>query len=57
MRARAHAIWVAEGRPEGRELAHWAQAARELSDEDAGNGSPDPEEHGEIVAPTPPQGR
>ena len=30
IRARAHAIWVAEGRPEGREREHWHLAEREL---------------------------
>jgi hypothetical protein len=27
---RAHAIWVYEGRPDGRALAHWLQAEEEL---------------------------
>lgn len=31
IRARAHQIWQEEGRPEGRELAHWRQAEAELA--------------------------
>lgn len=27
---RAHELWEAEGRPEGRDLDHWAQAEREI---------------------------
>ncbi|MBM3605719.1 MAG: DUF2934 domain-containing protein [Alphaproteobacteria bacterium] len=30
IRERAHQIWEAEGRPEGREAEHWAQAQDEL---------------------------
>ncbi|WP_207485726.1 DUF2934 domain-containing protein [Arenibaculum pallidiluteum] len=30
IRRRAHAIWEAEGRPEGRHDEHWRQAASEL---------------------------
>ena len=30
VRARAHAIWEREGRPEGREKRHWAEAEAEL---------------------------
>ena len=30
MRIRAHQIWEREGRPQGREHQHWAEAAREL---------------------------
>lgn len=54
VRARAHAIWEAEGRPDGRELAHWEQAARELAAEGAEEAQPpvDPGEQGETVAPT-----
>jgi len=36
IRARAHAIWEGEGRPEGREHEHWEQARRELEGEDGG---------------------
>jgi Protein of unknown function (DUF2934) len=30
IRERAYGIWIAEGRPHGRELAHWQRASREL---------------------------
>lgn len=30
IRARAHAIWEEEGRPEGRAEEHWARATREV---------------------------
>jgi Protein of unknown function (DUF2934) len=30
VRERAHVIWLAEGKPEGREVDHWMQARREL---------------------------
>lgn len=33
VRDRAHAIWLREGRPEGRALENWLQAERELRDE------------------------
>ena len=33
IRARAHAIWLAEGMPEGREVDHWMRARRELEHE------------------------
>jgi hypothetical protein len=32
VRGRAHSIWEAEGRPEGRDRDHWLQAERELSE-------------------------
>lgn len=38
IRARAHALWEREGRPQGRHLAHWEQAAREIAEEDAALG-------------------
>jgi len=34
IRHRAFALWEAEGRPEGRHLAHWQQAERELVEEE-----------------------
>jgi hypothetical protein len=40
IRARAQAIWEAEGRPEGRAQDHWEQAERELSAEATGEGAP-----------------
>ncbi len=33
VRERAHAIWIAEGMPEGREVDHWMRARRELERE------------------------
>lgn len=33
IRDRAHAIWVSEGMPEGREVDHWMRARRELEQE------------------------
>ena len=33
VRERAHAIWLAEGMPEGREVDHWMRARRELERE------------------------
>jgi Protein of unknown function (DUF2934) len=30
IRERAYSIWIAEGRPDGREHAHWQQARHEL---------------------------
>jgi hypothetical protein len=37
IRQRAHAIWEAQGKPEGAHLEHWEQARRELA-----NGSSTP---------------
>lgn len=42
IRARAHEIWQAEGRPQGREADHWAQAERELAGE--AEAAPEPAE-------------
>jgi len=30
IKARAHEIWEREGRPDGREQAHWEQATKEI---------------------------
>jgi hypothetical protein len=30
IRKRAYGIWIAEGRPHGRDLAHWQRATHEL---------------------------
>jgi hypothetical protein len=35
IRQRAHQIWEAEGRPEGRQAEHWAQAEGELQRDNA----------------------
>ena len=37
IRRRAHAIWEREGRPEGRQQEHRAQARREIEAEEAGS--------------------
>jgi hypothetical protein len=34
VRARAHEIWIREGKPEGRAEAHWALAREEISEEE-----------------------
>jgi Protein of unknown function (DUF2934) len=33
IRERAYGIWIEEGRPHGRDLAHWQRASRELQHE------------------------
>jgi hypothetical protein len=33
IRERAYGIWIEEGRPEGRDLAHWRLARQELQHE------------------------
>jgi ATP-dependent helicase YprA (DUF1998 family) len=33
IRVRAYDIWIAEGRPYGRELAHWRRAHQELQND------------------------
>jgi hypothetical protein len=33
IRTRAYELWEGEGRPEGREIDHWLQAAQELAEE------------------------
>jgi hypothetical protein len=33
IRERAYGIWIAEGRPHGRELAHWQRASLEIQRE------------------------
>jgi hypothetical protein len=33
IRERAYGIWIAEGRPDGREHAHWQRARHELQHE------------------------
>ncbi|MEA2671279.1 MAG: hypothetical protein QOG45_1499 [Chloroflexota bacterium] len=39
IRNRAYELWEGEGRPEGREVDHWLQAAQEISGEVAGETS------------------
>ena len=38
IRERAYALWERDGRPEGRHIEHWQQAAREVAGEDAAPG-------------------
>lgn len=38
IRARAHALWERDGRPQGRHIDHWQQATREIAEEDAALG-------------------
>jgi hypothetical protein len=48
IRQRAHELWEAEGRPEGRELEFWLLAERELSEAPAaapGSSDSDTEQH------------
>jgi hypothetical protein len=59
IRSRAYAIWETEGRPHGRDRAHWEQALREVADEEtpplratAGESAGEMEAGGEI-APSP----
>jgi Protein of unknown function (DUF2934) len=33
IRERAYGIWIEEGRPHGRDLAHWRRASEELHEE------------------------
>lgn len=35
IRARAYDLWERDGRPDNRHLEHWAQALREIAEEDA----------------------
>ena len=43
IRERAHALWEREGRPEGRNEEHWAQACREVDMEEYAPGIGTPE--------------
>ena len=40
IRQRAHAIWEGQGRPEGQDREHWAQATREIEAEDKATKKP-----------------
>lgn len=50
LRHRAHQIWEAEGRPEGRDAEHWAQAQDELHREggQGGDAVPDGNQNGSL---------
>jgi hypothetical protein len=51
VRERAHAIWEAEGRPEGRHAEHWQQALSEIEREKEALASPAKEVGSPIVTP------
>ncbi len=51
IRRRAHEIWEGEGRPEGRDGEHWAQASREIEAESDGSAALD-----DAPTPTAPDG-
>ena len=57
IRQRAHAIWVKEGRPDGRHEEHWHRASREIDGEEqdgeAPRETPRRAAHGKATAPTP----
>ncbi|ALG70647.1 hypothetical protein VY88_06025 [Azospirillum thiophilum] len=38
VRERAYQLWEQEGRPDDRHLDHWAQAVRDIEEEDRRNG-------------------
>ncbi|MER2536389.1 MAG: DUF2934 domain-containing protein [Rhizobiaceae bacterium] len=40
IRQRAHQLWEADGRPEGRHDHHWSQAEREINDAEPAHGTP-----------------
>jgi len=46
IRLRAHQIWEAEGRPDGKEAEHWARAEQELNGRDGDSGAGDQTEGG-----------
>jgi hypothetical protein len=64
IRDRAYALWVEDGRPHGREHAHWEQASREIADEDRTGAAPSGQDataalqsvaDGDATAPAKPQ--
>ena len=57
IRARAHQLWEAEGRPHGRDREHWEQAAREIENETGTSSTDRPASAGaEPVGPAQPGG-
>ncbi len=42
IRQRAHEIWEREGRPEGRQEAHWEEACRDIEAAEGGAEHPNP---------------
>ena len=55
IRRRAHEIWEREGRPEGRQEDHWAQACREIAAEEDGPGAAASSSSVNQDPPSPPQ--
>jgi hypothetical protein len=55
IRRRAYDIWEREGRPEGRQEGHWAQACREIATEEDGVGVVAPSSTVDQDPPSPPQ--
>ena len=54
IRERAHALWEAEGRPEGREADHWREAERQtMLEEGLGEPQADRPEPPEDARPEP----
>lgn len=55
IRERAHKIWEQEGRPLGRDRAHWDRASREIAEEteDHAPERDDASEEGNVTAPAP----
>ncbi|MBC4019197.1 DUF2934 domain-containing protein [Siccirubricoccus deserti] len=55
IRRRAHEIWEHEGRPEGRQEDHWAQACREIATKEDGTGFAAPPSSVDQDPASPPQ--
>jgi Protein of unknown function (DUF2934) len=53
IRTRAYELWEAEGRPGGREVEHWLQAAQEVAAEDGGGGGATPDSPAPAPVPRP----
>lgn len=53
IRARAYALWIEEGRPDGRDREHWERAERELRVEQAAPPAPADEPAAVIADPAP----
>ena len=53
IRQRAHAIWEGQGRPEGQDREHWAQATREIEAEETATKKPAAKSAAKVKAPAP----
>lgn len=51
IRQRAHAIWEGQGRPEGQDREHWAQATREIEAEETAKKKPAAKSAPKVKAP------